>query len=62
MLATQEGDLVREPGSFTLSFEDGSVRKTAFLSHVYIKTIILPRQARDKHRESTQNAVFRRGL
>ena len=27
LLATQEGDLVREPGSFTLSFEDGSVRK-----------------------------------
>ena len=24
LLATQEGDLVREPGSFTLSFEDGS--------------------------------------
>jgi len=26
------------------------LRKTAFLSHLYIKTIILPRQARDKHR------------
>jgi hypothetical protein len=26
----------------------GSVRKTAFLSHFYIKCIILPRQARDK--------------
>ena len=24
LLATQEGDLVREPGSFTLSFEDGA--------------------------------------
>jgi hypothetical protein len=24
------------------------------LSHLYIKTNILPRQARDKHRESTQ--------
>jgi hypothetical protein len=32
------------------------VRKTAFLRcHLYRKTIILPRQARDKHRESTQN-------
>jgi hypothetical protein len=29
-------------------------QETAFLSHLYIKTIILPRQARDKHRESTQ--------
>ena len=32
----------------------GTVRKTYFLSHLYIETIILPRQARDKHRESTQ--------
>ena len=24
LLATQEGDLVQEPGSFTLSFEDGA--------------------------------------
>jgi hypothetical protein len=31
------------------------LRTTAFLSRLYIKTIILPRQARDKHRESTQN-------
>jgi hypothetical protein len=29
-------------------------KKTAFLSHFYIKCIILPRQARDKHRETTQ--------
>jgi hypothetical protein len=28
--------------------------KTALFSHLYIKTIILPRQARDKHRETTQ--------
>jgi hypothetical protein len=36
------------------------LRKTAFLSHLYIKTIILPRQARDKHREnSKKDAVFR---
>jgi hypothetical protein len=32
-----------------------AVRKTTFLSHLYIKTNTLPRQARDKHRESTQN-------
>jgi hypothetical protein len=28
--------------------------KRHFLSHLYIKTNILPRQARDKHRETTQ--------
>jgi len=28
--------------------------KTAFLSHLYKKTIILPRQARDKHRENSK--------
>jgi hypothetical protein len=31
-----------------------SARKRHFLSHFYIKCIILPRQARDKHRETTQ--------
>jgi hypothetical protein len=36
------------------------LRKPAFLSHLCIKTIILPRQARDKHREnSKKDAVFR---
>jgi hypothetical protein len=35
------------------------VRKRHFLSHLYIKINILPRQARDKHREnSKQSAVF----
>jgi len=34
-------------------------RKRHFLSHLYIKCIILPRQARDKHREnSKKSAVF----
>jgi hypothetical protein len=31
-----------------------AVRKRHFFSHLYIKCIILPRQARDKHRKSTQ--------
>jgi hypothetical protein len=36
------------------------LRKTAFLSHLYIKCIILPRQARDKYRENSKKAaVFR---
>jgi hypothetical protein len=34
------------------------LRKTAFLRcHLYIKTIILPRQARDKHRENSKKDV-----
>jgi hypothetical protein len=40
----------------------GYLRKTAFLHHLCIKfkTIILPRQARDKHREnSKKSGVFR---
>eukprot|EP01046_Picozoa_sp_COSAG06_P046963 COSAG06_NODE_6739_length_2801_cov_3.127636_1_plen_81_part_00 len=38
--------------------EQAEVRRvaleTVFLSHLYIKMMILPRQARDKHREATQ--------
>jgi hypothetical protein len=38
----------------------GLRKKTGFLSHLYIKTIILPRQARDKHRENSKtDAIFR---
>eukprot|EP01046_Picozoa_sp_COSAG06_P022152 COSAG06_NODE_1700_length_8675_cov_3.485774_3_plen_121_part_00 len=32
--------------------------KTVSLSHSYIKTIFLPRQARDKHRENSKETVF----
>ena len=35
------------------------VRKRHFLSTVFIKCIILPRQARDKHSESTQKDMMR---
>jgi hypothetical protein len=38
------------------------VRKRHFLRHLYIKCIILPRQARDKHRENSKKARFRRLL
>eukprot|EP01046_Picozoa_sp_COSAG06_P024140 COSAG06_NODE_1952_length_7992_cov_4.274294_4_plen_103_part_00 len=35
------------------------MRKTAFLRcHLYRKTIILPRQARDKHRENSKQMHF----
>eukprot|EP01046_Picozoa_sp_COSAG06_P013994 COSAG06_NODE_855_length_11931_cov_20.218813_18_plen_126_part_00 len=41
---------------------DAEVRKRSFWSHLYIKTIILPWQARDKRRESTQKqTVFSQG-
>ena len=33
-------------------------RKRHFLSHLYIKCIILPRQARDKHRENSKRDHF----
>jgi hypothetical protein len=36
----------------------GEGNKTVFLSHFYIKMMILPRQARDKHREITQKRLF----
>jgi hypothetical protein len=32
--------------------------KTVFLSHLYIKTNILPRQARDEHRENSKKRPF----
>jgi hypothetical protein len=36
---------------------------TVFLSHSFANIIFLPRQARDKHRESTQkHTVFSQGL
>ena len=34
------------------------VRKTYFSSNLYIKTIFLPRQARDKHRKSLKRVRF----
>jgi hypothetical protein len=32
--------------------------KRPFWSHVHIKTIILPRQVRDKHRKSGEKEVY----
>jgi hypothetical protein len=37
---------------------NGSARKRHFLRHLYIKIIILPRQARDKHRENSKKVPF----
>ena len=38
------------------------VRKRLCFSHLYIKTNMLPRQARDKHRETQKQAVFSQGF
>ena len=38
------------------------VRKRHFLSHLYIKGIILPRQARDKHRKNSKKVPFSRRM
>jgi hypothetical protein len=48
---------------FTMVDDDGSVRNEGLLRLLFLlKTIILPRQARDKHRESSkQRRVFLRG-
>ena len=40
--------------TFTDVFEEGGAKESPFLRYLYIKPIILPRQARDKYRESTQ--------
>ena len=32
-------------------------KKTVFLSHFYLNVLFLPRQARDRHRESTQKKI-----
>eukprot|EP01046_Picozoa_sp_COSAG06_P000560 COSAG06_NODE_16_length_34949_cov_31.500832_16_plen_65_part_00 len=34
------------------------MRKRHFLRHLYIKCIILPRQARDEHRENSKKVPF----
>jgi hypothetical protein len=41
-----------------LPLAKATLRKTAFLSHLCIKTITLPRQARDKHGKLKTNAVY----
>jgi hypothetical protein len=39
-------------------FQQHGVKKRSFLRHLYIKTIISPRQARDKHRENSKKRPF----
>eukprot|EP01046_Picozoa_sp_COSAG06_P040921 COSAG06_NODE_5008_length_3794_cov_4.359946_6_plen_248_part_01 len=51
--ATGEGTWVLGDRPLSSASSD-QVRQTPFWSRLYIKTFILPRQARDKHSESTQ--------
>jgi hypothetical protein len=37
-----------------LGGSDDAGEKTVFLSHLYIKMLFLPRQARDKHKENSK--------
>jgi hypothetical protein len=48
--------------SYVFSYLATQVRKTGFLSHLCIKVIFLPRQARDKHRENSKKPVFSKGI
>jgi hypothetical protein len=57
LLAVSNGSERKREMRFLLTSSLTSLQKTAFLSHLYIKTIILPRQARDKHRENTQKKM-----
>ena len=43
---------------FDIDVDDFQARKRHFLSHLYIKINILPRQARDKHRENSKKCRF----
>ena len=52
---TGSGILGPAPG--TSPAAHGSVRKPHLLSSLYVKLMILPRQARDKHRKSTQKEM-----
>jgi hypothetical protein len=49
-----EGDSVSVAGSLVYDGDFEGKSKRVFLSHLCIKTFILPRQARDKHRERAQ--------
>ena len=40
------------------NLRSGAVRKRHFLSHLYIKINILPRQARDEHRKNSKKVPF----
>jgi hypothetical protein len=52
----------RTYGTNPLHLDVEQARKRHFLSHLYIKYIILPRQARDKHRKNSKKCRFLAGI
>ena len=52
----------RQGQSKSLAWAVRIEKRDYFLSQVYIKIIILPRQARDKHRKSSKNSTFFLGI
>eukprot|EP01046_Picozoa_sp_COSAG06_P073952 COSAG06_NODE_22379_length_724_cov_1.311502_1_plen_75_part_01 len=55
-------DATMEGMDATRGFVAASVRKRVFLRRFYIKTIILPRQARDKHKKNSKKDAFPQGF
>jgi hypothetical protein len=56
--ASRHQKLTMSAENFVKLATDAKVRKRHFLRHLYIKCIILPRQARDKHRENSKKGRF----
>ena len=57
----KQGFGISDVGLDVVMREHYSGKKTVFLRHLYIKIMILPRQARDKHRENSKKARFLEG-
>jgi hypothetical protein len=51
-------DIFEEMGLIPTPFHNGKADTRLFLRHLYIKCMILPRQARDKHRENSKRDAF----
>ena len=54
---TFTSDVLTEAIEWTGAVRARLCEKTAFWGHLYIKCIILPRQARDKHRENSKKST-----
>eukprot|EP01046_Picozoa_sp_COSAG06_P028626 COSAG06_NODE_2593_length_6607_cov_2.577904_4_plen_101_part_00 len=57
----EQADVLPSPPPLLFDIElvrHGVRSETPFLYHLYIKTIILPRQARDKHKENSKKMAF----
>eukprot|EP01046_Picozoa_sp_COSAG06_P031807 COSAG06_NODE_3130_length_5807_cov_14.069727_2_plen_117_part_00 len=61
-LGTNIGKALKIRVAFFAGARAAQGKKTAFLSHLYIKMMILPRQARDNHRENSKKVPFSRSV